>query len=60
MTTDELSQDNLMENYKKDLEDVNVIAHPMATKKLTKKLYKLIKKGLKIFSFMIPPCSYTF
>lgn len=32
-------------SYEEKLENVSVIAKPMASKKLTKKCYKLIKKG---------------
>ena len=45
MGTDEFSHHDLIDKYKQQLSNVSVIAHPMAPKKLTKKLYKLIKKG---------------
>lgn len=32
--------------YEQKLENVSIIAKPMAPKKLTKKCYKLIKKGI--------------
>lgn len=32
-------------SYEEKLENVSIIAKPMASKKLTKKCYKLIKKG---------------
>lgn len=34
-------------SYEEKLEFVNAIAHPMASKKFTKKLYKLVKKASK-------------
>lgn len=33
------------QSYEEKLQHVSVIAKPMASKKLTKKCYKLIKKG---------------
>lgn len=33
-------------SYEEKLENVNTIAKPMASKKLTKKIYKCIKKGI--------------
>lgn len=37
-------------SYEEKLQLVNAIAKPMAPKKLTKKIYKCIKKG-KLFSY---------
>lgn len=34
------------DTYDEKLNNVSIIAHPMAPKKLSKKCYKLIKKGL--------------
>ena len=47
------SADDIIDKYKDQLKRVSVIAHPMAPKKLTKKLYKLIKKGLLTIHFII-------
>lgn len=33
-------------SYEDKLANVSIIANPMASKKLTKKIYKLIKKGI--------------
>lgn len=35
------------DNYADKVKNANAIANPMASKKLTKKCYKLIKKGKK-------------
>lgn len=46
-TKDNLDASNLQEvSYEEKLKNVNSIATPMASKKLTKKIYKLIKKGM--------------
>lgn len=37
-------------SYEDKLKNVSVIAQPMAPKKLTKKCYKLIKKGMFCYS----------
>merc|ERR1739848_945144 len=39
-------------SYEDRLKFVSIIAHPMASKKLTKKLYKCIKKGMKHKTFI--------
>lgn len=33
-------------SYEDKLKNVNAVASPMASKKMTKKIYKLIKKGV--------------
>lgn len=42
---DNLDLTNAKESYEEKLKVVNTIATPMAPKKLTKKIYKCIKKG---------------
>lgn len=42
----EVKQEEL--SYEEKLENVSVIAKPMASKKLAKKIYKLIKKGMYV------------
>merc|ERR1712223_441099 len=42
-------------SYEDRLEFVSVIAKPMATKKLAKKLYKCIKKGIVVFAGDVTP-----
>lgn len=44
-TTIEVKQEEL--SYEDKLKFVSIIAQPMASKKLAKKIYKLIKKGTK-------------
>lgn len=39
-------EENEEMSYTDKLRFVNKISHPMATKKLSKKIYKLIKKGI--------------
>lgn len=40
------------DNYADKVKNANAIASPMASKKLTKKCYKLIKKGKNCISFL--------
>lgn len=44
---------NAKESYEEKLKIVNSIASPMAPKKLTKKIYKCIKKGKKLYFYFV-------
>lgn len=47
-------------DYEVRLKGLNAIAHPLAPKKLTKKIYKTVKKGRNLFLFptTIPFCLF--
>ena len=47
VTTEDVDQEEA--SYEDKLKNVSIIANPMAPKKLTKKCYKLIKKGMLNF-----------
>ncbi|XP_040570804.1 H/ACA ribonucleoprotein complex subunit 2-like [Lepeophtheirus salmonis] len=40
------ARENNKESYKEKLQHVSIISNPMASRKLSKKIYKCIKKGM--------------
>ena len=44
-TTVEIKEENLRPDYEELIERVSIISKPLASRKLTKKLYKTVKKG---------------